>query len=170
MLSADFLKNRAIAATALSRSGSGRAAGKRETPRKQFEKLKRSVAPDLAALFVGRVWREAMIASDAALLASGTAVALECMLANARWSGYHEALHLAGETSGENGVRVFANLAGRNSQRAVAGRVRTAKLAEALLPLLANGKNQPCDARSSVNCISRTCCIADEQAADAVPS
>ncbi len=48
--------------------------------REQFEKIQAQVAPDLKLRLLDGQAREAMIASDAALLASGTA-ALECMLA-----------------------------------------------------------------------------------------
>lgn len=48
--------------------------------REQFEKIKAETAPDLPVHLLDGQGREAMIASDAALLASGTA-ALECMLA-----------------------------------------------------------------------------------------
>jgi lipid-A-disaccharide synthase len=48
--------------------------------REQFERIKAVVAPDLMVHLLDGKAREAMIASDAALLASGTA-ALECMLA-----------------------------------------------------------------------------------------
>ncbi len=48
--------------------------------RDQFEKIKAEVAPELRVHLLDGQAREAMIASDAALLASGTA-ALECMLA-----------------------------------------------------------------------------------------
>jgi len=48
--------------------------------REQFEQIKAEVAPELPIHLLDGKGREAMIASDAALLASGTA-ALECMLA-----------------------------------------------------------------------------------------
>ncbi|MDF7666656.1 lipid-A-disaccharide synthase [Orbaceae bacterium ESL0727] len=48
--------------------------------RKEFEQIKAHVAPDLDIQLLYGHAREAMIASDAAILASGT-VALECMLA-----------------------------------------------------------------------------------------
>lgn len=48
--------------------------------REQFERIKAAVAPDLKVHLLDNQAREAMTASDAALLASGTA-ALECMLA-----------------------------------------------------------------------------------------
>ncbi|NIG62769.1 MAG: lipid-A-disaccharide synthase [Serratia symbiotica] len=48
--------------------------------REQFECIKAEVAPDLTVHLLNGQGREAMIASNAALLASGTA-ALECMLA-----------------------------------------------------------------------------------------
>ena len=48
--------------------------------RAQFEQIKAEVAPDLPMHLLDGKGREAMVASDAALLASGTA-ALECMLA-----------------------------------------------------------------------------------------
>ncbi len=52
--------------------------------REQFERIKAEVAPDLSVHLLDGMGREAMVASDAALLASGTA-ALECMLAKCRW-------------------------------------------------------------------------------------
>ncbi|MEQ4530910.1 MAG: lipid-A-disaccharide synthase [Mixta sp.] len=48
--------------------------------REQFEQIKAATAPELPVHLLDGKGREAMIASDAALLASGTA-ALECMLA-----------------------------------------------------------------------------------------
>lgn len=48
--------------------------------REQFERIKAEVAPELTLHLLNGQGREAMIASNAALLASGTA-ALECMLA-----------------------------------------------------------------------------------------
>ncbi|WP_416413097.1 lipid-A-disaccharide synthase [Pantoea sp. App145] len=48
--------------------------------REQFEQIKAEVAPELPMHLLDGKGREAMIASDAAILASGTA-ALECMLA-----------------------------------------------------------------------------------------
>ncbi|WPM85405.1 lipid-A-disaccharide synthase [Apirhabdus apintestini] len=51
-----------------------------EKRREQFEQIKAEVAPELNIHLLDGRAREAMIASDAALLASGTA-ALECMLA-----------------------------------------------------------------------------------------
>lgn len=48
--------------------------------REQFERIKAEVAPELTAHLLDGQARNAMYASDAALLASGTA-ALECMLA-----------------------------------------------------------------------------------------
>jgi len=48
--------------------------------REQFTRIKAEVAPDLPMHLLDGQGRDAMIASDAALLASGTA-ALECMLA-----------------------------------------------------------------------------------------
>lgn len=48
--------------------------------RQQFEHIKANVAPDLSIRLLDGQARDAMVASDAALLASGTA-ALECMLA-----------------------------------------------------------------------------------------
>lgn len=47
--------------------------------RAEFEQIKQQIAPDLAIQMLDGHAREAMIASDAAILASGT-VALECML------------------------------------------------------------------------------------------
>nr|WP_086939066.1 lipid-A-disaccharide synthase [Thaumasiovibrio occultus] len=50
-----------------------------EKRRAQFDEIKQRIAPELEVTIVGAQAREAMIASDAVLLASGTA-ALECML------------------------------------------------------------------------------------------
>ncbi|WP_291971736.1 lipid-A-disaccharide synthase [Candidatus Symbiopectobacterium sp.] len=50
------------------------------TRREQFERIKQETAPEMDVHMLDGEAREAMIASDAALLASGTA-ALECMLA-----------------------------------------------------------------------------------------
>lgn len=51
--------------------------------REQFERIKAEVAPDLSVHLLDGMGRE-LVASDAALLASGTA-ALECTRRNARW-------------------------------------------------------------------------------------
>lgn len=52
--------------------------------REQFERIKAEVAPDLAVHLLDGMGREAMVASDAALLASGTAATGACWR-NARW-------------------------------------------------------------------------------------
>ena len=67
--------------------------------REQFERIKAEVAPDLHVRLLDGKGREAMFASDAALLASGTA-ALECMLRNARWWSVYRmnVTFLAGKT------------------------------------------------------------------------
>lgn len=71
--------------------------------REQFERIKAEVAPDLSVHMLDGMGREAMVASDAALLASGTAAPSACWR-NARWWWVsHEAFHfLVGEASGEN--------------------------------------------------------------------
>ncbi|VTP66239.1 Lipid-A-disaccharide synthase [Serratia rubidaea] len=82
--------------------------------REQFERIKAQVAPDLPAHLLDGKAREAMIASDAALLASGTA-ALECMLAKCPMVvGYRMkpfTFWLA-QRAGENAVRFAAESAG----------------------------------------------------------
>lgn len=52
--------------------------------REQFERIKAEVAPDLSVHLLDGMGREAMVASDAALLASGTAAPSVCWR-NARW-------------------------------------------------------------------------------------
>lgn len=78
--------------------------------REQFEKIKAEVAPDLAVHLLDGMAREAMIASDAgsAGLGYGGAGVYAGKMPDGSGVSY-EALHfLAGETSGENGVCVFA--------------------------------------------------------------
>ncbi|KAA9986207.1 lipid-A-disaccharide synthase, partial [Escherichia coli] len=112
--------------------------------REQFEKIKAEVAPDLAVHLLDGMAREAMIASDAALLASGTA-ALECMLAKCPMVvGYRMkpfTFWLAKRLVKTEYVSLPNLLAGRELvKELLQEECEPQKLAEALLPLLANGK------------------------------
>ncbi len=72
--------------------------------REQFERIKAEVAPDLSVHLLDGMGREAMVASDAALLASGTAAPRVYAGEMPNGGGVsHEAFHLlVGEASGEN--------------------------------------------------------------------
>ncbi|XNM78658.1 hypothetical protein ACLK19_01370 [Escherichia coli] len=66
--------------------------------------MKAEVAPDLSSSFADGIGHEAIVAGDAALLASGTA-ALECMLARSPMVvgyGMKPFAFLVGEAAGEN--------------------------------------------------------------------
>lgn len=83
----------------------------------------------------------------------------------------YEALHfLAGETSGENGYVSLPNLlAGRELvKELLQEECEPQKLAEALLPLLANGKTSHAMHDTFRELHQQIRCNADEQAADAV--
>lgn len=101
-----------------------------------------------------------MIASDAALLASGTA-ALECMLAKCPMVvGYRMkpfTFWLAKRLVKTEYVSLPNLLAGRELvKELLQEECEPQKLAEALLPLLANGKPAMRCTTPSVNCISRS--------------
>ena len=68
--------------------------------REQFERIKAEVAPDLSVHLLDGMGREAMVASDAAATASGTAAWSVCWR-NARWVvGYRMKLLPSGWRSG----------------------------------------------------------------------
>ena len=112
--------------------------------REQFERIKAAVAPDLSVHLLDGMGREAMVASDAALLASGTA-ALECMLAKCPMVvGYRMkpfTFWLAKRLVKTDYVSLPNLLAGRELvKELLQEECEPQKLAAALLPLLANGK------------------------------
>ncbi|MBN3265757.1 lipid-A-disaccharide synthase [Pectobacterium brasiliense] len=140
--------------------------------REQFERIKSSVAPDLRVHLLDGQAREAMIASDAALLASGTA-ALECMLAKCPMVvGYRMkpfTFWLAQRLVKTPWVSLPNLLAGREL---VAEQLQTDctpdKLAAALLPLFANTEKMSELRATFVDLHQQIRCNADEQAAQAV--
>ncbi|MFJ5508879.1 lipid-A-disaccharide synthase [Pectobacterium jejuense] len=140
--------------------------------REQFERIKSSVAPDLRVHLLDGQAREAMIASDAALLASGTA-ALECMLAKCPMVvGYRMkpfTFWLAQRLVKTPWVSLPNLLAGREL---VAEKLQTDctpdKLAAALLPLFANTEKMAELRATFVDLHQQIRCNADEQAAQAV--
>ncbi|KGA35793.1 lipid-A-disaccharide synthase [Pectobacterium brasiliense] len=140
--------------------------------REQFERIKSSVAPDVHVHLLDGQAREAMIASDAALLASGTA-ALECMLAKCPMVvGYRMkpfTFWLAQHLVKTPWVSLPNLLAGREL---VAEQLQTDctpdKLAAALLPLFSNTEKMAELRATFVDLHQQIRCNADEQAAQAV--
>ncbi|MCA5917950.1 lipid-A-disaccharide synthase [Pectobacterium brasiliense] len=140
--------------------------------REQFERIKSSVAPDVRVHLLDGQAREAMIASDAALLASGTA-ALECMLAKCPMVvGYRMkpfTFWLAQHLVKTPWVSLPNLLAGREL---VAEQLQTDctpdKLAAALLPLFSNTEKMAELRATFVDLHQQIRCNADEQAAQAV--
>ncbi|EKM6458455.1 lipid-A-disaccharide synthase [Cronobacter dublinensis] len=140
--------------------------------REQFERIKADVAPELTAHLLDGHAREAMIASDAALLASGTA-ALECMLAKCPMVvGYRMkpfTFWLAKRLVKTEFVSLPNLLAGRELvKELLQDECEPQKLAAALLPLLADGKQSHEMHDTFRKLHQQIRCNADEQAADAV--
>ncbi|MBA0174288.1 lipid-A-disaccharide synthase [Pectobacterium carotovorum] len=140
--------------------------------REQFERIKSSVAPDLRVHLLDGQAREAMIASDAALLASGTA-ALECMLAKCPMVvGYRMkpfTFWLAQRLVKTPWVSLPNLLAGRELVTELLQTDCTPdKLAAALLPLFADTEEMAELRTTFVDLHQQICCNADEQAAQAV--
>ncbi|MBK0016233.1 lipid-A-disaccharide synthase [Kosakonia cowanii] len=140
--------------------------------REQFERIKAEVAPDLTVHLLDGQAREAMIASDAALLASGTA-ALECMLAKCPMVvGYRMkpfTFWLAKRLVKTPYVSLPNLLAGREVvKELLQEECQPQALASALEPLLANSetRHEMHDLFRELH--QRIRCNADEQAADAV--
>jgi lipid-A-disaccharide synthase len=171
MLSADFLRTAAI----LTRHFPGLAIVAplvNDRRRDQFEKIKARVAPDLDVHLLNGQAREAMIASDAALLASGTA-ALECMLAKCPMVvGYRMkslTYWLARRLVKTPYVSLPNLLAGREVVKELLQRDCVPEnLAAALLPLLANDLHTQSLKETFLELHQRIRCNADEQAAQAV--
>ncbi|CNF65580.1 lipid-A-disaccharide synthase [Yersinia similis] len=140
--------------------------------REQFERIKAEIAPDLSVHLLDGKARVAMIASDAALLASGTA-ALECMLAKCPMVvGYRMkpfTFWLAERLVKTPYVSLPNLLAGEELvTELLQQECQPSKLASALLPLLQGGgeiealKERFWVLHQSIRC------GADEQAAQAV--
>ncbi|SPX64709.1 Lipid-A-disaccharide synthase [Leclercia adecarboxylata] len=140
--------------------------------REQFERIKAEVAPDLHVHLLDGKGREAMVASDAALLASGTA-ALECMLAKCPMVvGYRMkpfTFWLAKRLVKTDYVSLPNLLARRELvKELLQDECQPQALAAALLPLLANGKTSHEMHDTFRELHQQIRCNADEQAADAV--
>ncbi len=140
--------------------------------REQFEKIKQDVAPDLNIHLLDGQAREAMIASDAALLASGTA-ALECMLAKCPMVvGYRMkpfTFWLAKRLVKTDYVSLPNLLARRELVKELLQDECTPdNLCAALLPLLDGGAKSEEMHETFRQLHEQIRCNADEQAADAV--
>lgn len=140
--------------------------------REQFERIKAEVAPELPAHLLDGKGREAMIASDAALLASGTA-ALECMLAKCPMVvGYRMkpfTFWLAERLVKTPYVSLPNLLAGREIVTELLQHDCTPdKLAAALLPLLEESPQAVQLKQTFLELHQQIRCGADEQAAQAV--
>ncbi|WP_428943998.1 lipid-A-disaccharide synthase [Pantoea sp. FN060301] len=140
--------------------------------REQFEKIKAEVAPDLPMHLLDGKGRAAMIASDAALLASGTA-ALECMLAKCPMVvGYRMkpfTFWLAKRLVKTDYVSLPNLLAGRELvKELLQDECRPDLLAAALEPLLAEGEPRQRLLATFAELHHQIRWNADEQAAAAV--
>jgi lipid-A-disaccharide synthase len=140
--------------------------------REQFERIKAEIAPELHAHLLDGMGREAMVASDAALLASGTA-ALECMLAKCPMVvGYRMkpfTFWLAKRLVKTEYVSLPNLLAGRELVKELLQEAcEPVGLAAVLEPLLEDGvqSHQMHDTFRHLH--EQIRCNADEQAADAV--
>ncbi|QYM92030.1 lipid-A-disaccharide synthase [Dickeya zeae] len=140
--------------------------------REQFEKIKADVAPDMTVRLLDGQAREAMIACDATLLASGTA-ALECMLAKCPMVvGYRMkpfTYWLAKRLVKTPWVSLPNLLAGRELVRELLQDECTPdKLSAALLPWLEGGDAVQHLQQTFLHLHEQIRCDADEQAAQAV--
>ncbi len=140
--------------------------------REQFERIKAEVAPELTAHLLDGQAREAMIASNAALLASGTA-ALECMLAKCPMVvGYRMkpfTFWLAERLVKTPYVSLPNLLAGKEIVTELLQHdCVPEKLAAALEPLLNGGESVTALQQQFLELHQHIRCDADEQAAQAV--
>lgn len=140
--------------------------------RAQFEQIKASVAPELPMHLLDGKGRQAMIASDAAILASGTA-ALECMLAKCPMVvGYRMkpfTFWLAKRLVKTPYVSLPNLLAGQELvQELLQEECQPAALAAALEPLLHAGPERDALLATFTQLHQQIRWNADEQAADAV--
>lgn len=140
--------------------------------REQFEKIKAEVAPELTMHLLDGKGRQAMVASDAALLASGTA-ALECMLAKCPMVvGYRMkpfTFWLARRLVKTDYVSLPNLLAGRELvKELLQDDCQPDRLAAALEPLLAQGETRDRLLATFAELHHQIRWNADEQAAAAV--
>ncbi|WP_226571823.1 lipid-A-disaccharide synthase [Mangrovibacter yixingensis] len=140
--------------------------------RAEFEEIKQRVAPDLPLHLLDGQAREAMVASDAALLASGTA-ALECMLAKCPMVvGYRMkpfTFWLAKRLVKTQYVSLPNLLAGRELvPELLQDECQPEKLAQALIPMLEGGDESQHLHDTFRALHEQIRCNADEQAAQAV--
>lgn len=140
--------------------------------REQFEAIRQQVAPELAVHMLDGQGRDAMIAADATLLASGTA-ALECMLAKCPMVvGYRMkpfTFWLAKKLVKTPYVSLPNLLAGREIIKELLQEECTPEaLAEQLLPLLTDAEKAQHLKEIFLQLHSAIRCRADEQAANAV--
>lgn len=140
--------------------------------REQFERIKQETAPELDVHLLDGQAREAMIASNAALLASGTA-ALECMLAKCPMVvGYRMkpfTFWLAKRLLKTPWVSLPNLLAGRELVKELLQDECTSdKLAAALLPWLEGGEDVKRLHETFLALHQQIRCDADAQAAQAV--
>ncbi|MDX7998743.1 lipid-A-disaccharide synthase [Xenorhabdus sp. Reich] len=140
--------------------------------REQFQIIKDEVAPDLPIHLLDGKAREAMIASDATLLASGTA-ALECMLAKCPMVvGYRMkpfTFWLAKRLVKTPYVSLPNLLAGKELvKELLQDECEPQALSEALLPLLQGGAGVEALKQTFLYLHKSIRCDADEQAAQAV--
>ncbi|MDC9590780.1 lipid-A-disaccharide synthase [Xenorhabdus sp. XENO-10] len=140
--------------------------------REQFQGIKDEIAPDLQIHLLDGKAREAMIASDATLLASGTA-ALECMLAKCPMVvGYRMkpfTFWLAKRLVKTPYVSLPNLLAGKELvKELLQDECKPQALSEALLPLLLGGADVEALKQTFLHLHESIRCNADEQAAQAV--
>ncbi|MFD0709808.1 lipid-A-disaccharide synthase [Photorhabdus akhurstii] len=140
--------------------------------REQFERIKQEVAPELNVHLVDGKAREIMIASDAALLASGTA-ALECMLAKCPMVvGYRMkplTFWLAKRLVKTPYVSLPNLLSGEELvKELLQEECQPQKLADKLLPLLQGNERVEVLKQTFLHLHESIRCNADEQAAQAV--
>ncbi|MDC9612594.1 lipid-A-disaccharide synthase [Xenorhabdus khoisanae] len=140
--------------------------------REQFQRIKDEIAPDLPIHLLDGKAREAMIASDATLLASGTA-ALECMLAKCPMVvGYRMkpfTFWLAKRLVKTPYVSLPNLLAGKALvKELLQDECEPQALSQALLPLLQGGADVEALKQTFLHLHESIRCDADEQAAQAV--
>ncbi|CDL79314.1 lipid-A-disaccharide synthase [Xenorhabdus cabanillasii] len=138
----------------------------------QFQRIKDEIAPELSIHLLDGKAREVMIASDATLLASGTA-ALECMLAKCPMVvGYRMrpfTFWLAKRLVKTPYVSLPNLLAGKELvKELLQDECEPEALSEALLPLLLGGAEVEALKQTFLHLHESIRCDADEQAAQAV--
>lgn len=140
--------------------------------REQFERIKVEVAPELKVHLLDGKGREAMVASDAALLASGTA-ALECMLAKCPMVVGYRMKPFTFWIAQRLVKTPYVSLPNLLAEREIVTELLQhdcvpEKLATALLPLLKESSGAEQLQHTFLQLHQRIRCGADEQAAQAV--